>query len=340
MRPAETGRTSPRRKAKRGGRSLRLKAAMRSKISSTDLLLELARSGGEGVPLERHNAEASIEPGLKGIAEQGILFETSPRGRIALAQGLENFGRVFIACDRAGKAYELLGTEYSRANIGEPILIETSKAMVYDSIHTLLRLLTSPISEAGEDPVLAELSTWIGQDEEAAEYVEAVADSLSTSGFYEMMHLSLGEPLSQSSKAERLRIISDMAERDIAMFFSESSPIEGLPSLLLSALFPMDERARLLSMLNSSPSTLRALLLAKSGRTTSLSLASLQQVLPILAHLFVIFAAADPRRCNNEARRGWRDELDAIVASTGPTLRPTPILKVLASRFEIDIQAK
>ncbi|MDD1747373.1 MAG: hypothetical protein LUQ16_06405 [Methanomassiliicoccales archaeon] len=292
------------------------------------------------MPLEKFSAEASIEYGLKLIAEQGILIETSRWGRIALVQGPENFSRVFIACDRAEMAYELLGTEYSRVNIGEPILIEASKAMVYDSIHTLLRHLTSPASEVREDPVLAELSAWIGQDEEAAEYIEAIMDSLSRSGFYEMMRLGLGEPSPQSSKAERLRTISEMAERDIAMFFSKSPPIDGLPSLLLSTLFPMEERARLTSILNSSPSALRALLQSKSARSTSLSLASLQQILPILSHLFAIFAAADPRRCDVKVRQGWRDELVAMVASAGPALRPTPILKVLASRFEVDIHAK
>jgi hypothetical protein len=340
MGPVEKGRESLKGETRQGGRSPRPKAPMRSNISPTILLLELARFGGEGIPIESKRAEASIESWLREITEQGILLKTNRMGRIALVHGPENFSRVFIACDRAGKAYELLGTEYSRANVGEPILIEASKALVYDSIHTLLRLLTSPTSELGNDPILAELSAWIGQDEDAALYVEAVADSLSWSGFYEMMNLSLGQSYPQSSKEERLRMISEMAERDIAMFFSKSPPIDGLPSLLLSALFPMEERAHLMSMLNSSPSALRVLLLAKSSRSTSLSLASLQQLLPILSHLFVIFAAADPRGCDVKVRRGWRDELAAIIASEGPSLRPTPILKVLASRFEVDIHAK
>lgn len=340
MGPAEKGTKSPKGKTRRVGSGPCAKDPMRYQISSTSLLLELARSGGEGIPIEGIGAEASIESWLEGIVEQGILLEASRKGRIALVQSPENFNRVFIACDRAGKAYELLSTEYSRANIGEPILIEASKALVYDSIHTLLRLLTSPMSEVGDDPVLAELSAWIEQDEDAALHVELVADSLSCSGFYEMMHLSLGEPHPHSSKQERLRMISEMAERDIAMFFSKSPPIEGLPSLLLSVLFPMEERARLMSMLNSTPSALRAILLARNGRSTSLSLASLQQLLPILSHLFVIFAAADPRRCGVKVRQGWRDELEAIVASTGPALRPTPILKVLESRLEVDVQAK
>jgi hypothetical protein len=313
---------------------------MRSNVSPTTLLLELARSGTEGITMGRDRTEASVESWLKGITEQGILLETNRMGRIALVHDPDNFSRVFIACDRAGKAYELMGTVYSHANIGEPILIEASKALVYDSIHTMLRLLTSPTSEVGDDPVLAELSAWIRQDEDAALYVEAVADSLSCSGFYEMMNLSQGESYPQSSKEERLRTISEMAERDIAMFFSKSPPIDGLPSLLLSTLFPMEERARLMSLLNSSPSALRVLLLAKSARSTSLSLAGLQQLLPIVSHLFVIFAAADPAQCDVKTRRGWRDELAAIVASTGSALRPTPILKVLASRFEVDIRAK
>jgi hypothetical protein len=340
MGPAEMGRKSLKGKSMRGGRNPRPKALKRSKVSPTTLLLELARSGAEGIPIGRDRAEASVDSLFKGITEQGILLEIRPGGRMALVHGPDNFSRVFIACDRAGKAYELMATAYSRANIGEPILIEASKALVYDSIHTLLRLLTSPTSEVGDDPVLAEVSAWIGQDEGAALRVEAVADSLSCSGFYEMVHLSLRESSPQSSKEERLRMISEMAECDIAMFFSRSPPIDGLPSLLLSALFPTEERGRLMSMLNSSPSALRVILLAKNARSTSLSIAGLQQLLPMLSHLFAIFAAADPRRCDVKARRGWRDELAAIVASTGPALRPTPILKVLASRFEVDIHAE
>jgi hypothetical protein len=338
--PVEKGGKSPKGEARQGGRNLHSKAPTRSNVVTTTLLLELARSGAEGVPIGRDGAEVSGESWLKGVTEQGILLETSRGGRMALVHGPDNFNKVFIACDRAGKAYELMGTAYSQANIGEPILIEASKALVYDSIHTLLRLLTLPASEVGDDPVLAEVIAWIGQDEAAALLVEEVADSLSGSGFYEMMNLSLGESYSQSSKEERLRMISEMAERDIAMFFSKSPPIDGLPSLLLSTLFPMEERGRLMSLLNSSPSALRVILLAKNARSTSLSVAGLQQLLPILSHLFVIFAATDPRRCGVKARRRWRDELAAIVTGTRPALRPTPILKILVSRFEVDIRAK
>lgn len=340
MRSVERGRTSPKGETKRGGRSPRSKAPRRPDVSSIILLLELARSGEDGIRIERDNAEVAIGSRLEAIKEKGILLDTGRKGRLVLVQGPENFSKVFIACDREGKANELLDTEYSRANIGEPLLIEASSAMVYDSIHILLRLLTSPASEVGVDPVLTELSAWIGRDEDAALRVESVADSLTRSGFYEMMHLTLGEPLHYSSKAERMRMISEMAELDIAMFFSNSPPIDGLPSILLSALFPMEERPRLMTILSSSPSALRALLLAKSARSTTLSLASLQQLLPILSHLFQIFATVDPRRCNAKIRRGWRDELVAIVVSTGPALRPTPILRVLASRLEVDIQAK
>lgn len=324
---------------KRGGGSKQDKVKL-SSDESVCLLIELARSGKEGLPTGSFEGTASGRIWLGELAKQGVIKESIEEGMVLLVEGPENFGRVFFVCDRMGRSYELLDSEYARSNIAESLLLEVCKASVYESILILLRILTYPVQEIREDPVLSELSAWVDQSEEASHYLERVSDSLSGSGFHELLRFSLSGNTPEDLKEKRMDLLADMAERDISMFFAAKPPIPNLPSLFLSALFPKDEREQLLVVLRSSPSALRSLLLAKGARSSSLSMASMQQTLPLLTRLFEIFAMADPKICTDKLRREWGEELFALVEGSKSEPRPTPILKVLEARRRMDIEAK
>jgi len=324
---------------KRGGGSKRDKVKP-SSDESVCLLIELARSGKEGLPTGSFQGTASGKIWLGELAKQGVIKESTEEGKVLLVEGPENFSRVFFVCDRIGRPYELLGSEYARSNIAEPLLLEVCKASVYESILILLRTLTYPVQEIREDPDLSELSAWIDQSEEASHYLERVSDSLSRSGFHELLRFSLSGCTPEDLKEKRMDLLADMAGWDISMFFAAEPPIPNLPLLFLSALFPKDEREQLLAVLRSSPSALRSLLMAKDARSSSLSLASMQQTLPLLTRLFEIFAIADPKVCTDKLRREWGEELFALVDGSKNEPRPTPILKVLESRRRMDIEAK
>ena len=324
---------------KRGGGSKRDKVKP-SSDESVCFFIELARSGKEGLPTGSVEGTASGKIWLGELAKQGVIKESIVDGKVLLVEGPENFGRVFFVCDRMGRSYELLDSEYARSNIAEPLLLEVCKASVYESILSLLRILTYPVQELREDPVLSELSAWIDHSEGASHDLERVSDSLSGSGFHELLRFSLSGYPPEDLKEKRRDLLADMAEWDISMFFAAKPPIHNLPSLFLSALFPKDEREQLLAVLRSSPSALRSLLMAKDARSCSISLASIQQTLPLLTRLFEIFAMADPKICTDKLRREWGEELFTLVDGSKNEPRPTPILNVLEARWRMDIEAK
>jgi len=275
---------------------------------------------------------------LKELIDQGVVVEDSKGGRISLAGGPESFGKAFLICDRAGRSRELLASEYASSSITTSLLVEASKAAVRASIFNLLRFVSSASKEAREDPTLSSLGAWLDQSEQAAIQLDRISSSLARSGFHELLEFDLGGLEAGSIEEERLRIIADMAERDIAVFFADKPIVPGLPELFLSALFPEDERDTIFDILKSSPSAMRALLLAKDARSSSLSLASLQQILPILSRLFEIFADTDPKLCNQQARNAWGKELAALVdPSKGHG--QSPILRLLEARCRLDSEA-
>ena len=299
-------------------------------------LIELARAGKEGLPPAQSSFMNSNRACSSRLAELGVLTELNDEGKIQLIDGPENFEKVFLKCDREGRANELINSDYALMNIGEPLVLGSCKALVFDSILNLLKLLTSPIQEIGDDPVLSGLRAWLEVNQEASNHFERVSVSLQSSGFHEVLRFCLSQSTPNDLAEDRLKLISDMAQRDIAMFFSSNPPIPDLPSVLCGALFPDDEREALFALLRSSPSALRALILAKDARSGSLSLASLQQTLPILARLFEIFAMTDSCLCEDGSRQKWAEEISIIASRLRNGPRPTPILGTLEARWRMD----
>lgn len=272
---------------------------------------------------------------LQEYVDKGLAIRDQRDGAAHLATGPKPFEQAFHICDHAGRGGEFLTSEYARQCINDELLVEVTKAAVRATIYNLLRLITSDVQEVREDPQLSAMGAWLDGSEQASEMYAGIIGSLSSSGFHELLELSLLDLDERAAAERRLAILEDLSDRDVTRFFSPDPPIPNLPEIFLSALFPDDERDELFEILRSSPSAMRALLLANNLHSGPLTLAFLQQTLPILERLFEVFAQIDPKRCGARARRALGKELASLVDSARRP-GPSPSMVVLQARCMID----
>jgi len=306
-----------------------------------EVLLRMAQGGlsldeilaGAGI-----GREAAMDA-LASLQQKALVMRHGTRKASAyrLVEGPEAFKAVFLLCDRGDRGTELLRTEYAQGCIGPQTIHQATKELVFACILALLRLLTASNSEVREDNFLGDLSASLGQRSEAPLILGGISDSLEEVGFPEFLNFSLEGSAGEDAEAEKRDILRQMAQRDVELFFGRDPPLVSLAAAFEALLFPVVERRELLMVLSSSPSALRLVLIARETRSSSFISAALTQALPLLGHLFQLFARQDMADCSPETRRNRDEEVLEIVREGADVLpRPSPVLRVLHNRASAD----
>jgi|GEM_PF-3244965 len=289
--------------------------------------------------MQRDIAPSQLDRALEALQQSGMVERrgNGEKGSFILEDNFAQLKQIFLFCDRHEKAIQILGSPWMQKRINEAMLCDVTKDTVFATIQSVLRLLTSSNLEVQQDLFLSDLYNAIGQNEETYLSLGGIAGSLDEVGFMEYLQLSLSSVSEEDISMEKQVLIEQMAERDIHMFFGPDPPLPSLAEAFQSILFPKEERRELLSVLKASPSALRIILSARETRSGSFVSAAVLQTLPLLEHLFQLFAIADLKSCDSEKRRALDDELLSLLRDRMDRIpRPSPLLRVLKGRMLAD----
>jgi hypothetical protein len=285
-----------------------------------------------------NNKEGELAQVLRLLEVEGLLvMEEGGKERVLrLPISYSILKRVFHRVERVGRSAELMHSPWFGETIGEEAIGGITQDLVFASIWTVLRLLTSSHDEVEADPFLSDMERYLIEDEESYLSLGGISGVLDEIAFIDFLQFGLGDAVGEDREIRKQEILEQMAERDIALFFDEGSKGIRVAEDLKLLLFPPYERGELFTVLRSSPSALRVMLSARETRAGSFIAASTIQVLPLLERLFHLFAEAQDT-CDERRKEMAENELSTLVEYRLRTMpRPSPLLKVLKGRLLAD----